>query len=75
MLLIEFRRGEFENLESLSEPTTLAKITNDALKLTDTDLVPIEDPIVELRNDACGWISEGADFGVETRFLGPAGVV
>lgn len=66
---------EIENLESLCESTTLAKITNNALKLTNTDLVPLVDPIIELRSNTSGLITEWTDYGVETRFLGLAGVV
>jgi len=63
------------NLESLGEPTAFAKVTNDALKFCDSDLVPLVHPIVEHRNHTGVGISEGTDFRVQARFIRPASVV
>jgi len=75
---VYFKRSMNEikpDLEGLGEPTALAKVTNDALKFCDSDLVPLVHPIVEYRYHTGVGISEGADFRVEVRFICPARVV
>lgn len=63
------------DLEGLGEPTAFAKVTNDALKFCDSDLVSLVHPIVEHRNHTGVGISEGTDFCVQARFICPARVV
>jgi len=63
------------DLEGLGEPTAFAKVTNNALKFCDSDLVPFVHPIVEYRCHTGVGISEGADFRVKARFIRPARVV
>jgi len=50
------------DLEGLEEPIAFAKVTNDALKFCDSDLVSLVHPIVEYRYHTGVGISEGADF-------------
>ena len=48
---------------------------DDALELSHSNLVPIQDPVIELRDDACVRVSERTDLVVQAEFPGSAGVV
>lgn len=50
------------HLKSLGESAALAKVTNNAMKFCDSNLVSCVNPIVEHRYHACVGTSEGADF-------------
>lgn len=63
------------NLKSMSEALSLAKIVNDALKLGDSNVVPIFYPGFKLSFSAFVRASQRADSGIQSSFVDPVCVI